>query len=469
MQNEFGYKQELDPTMGKFSSFAVSFSLISVLTGIFANFNFGYQQVGGAVVLMWLIVAVGQLFVALVMANLAMRFPVTGYGYQWASRLVNTDMGFFAGWMLLIQFLTGFPGICKTFTETLTSFMGFTFSQHIASLITVIVIFLVTVIHLSGIKWVARINDMGVYAELAGVFIIILLLAGAWMLQDQVDVSQIENAGEQLARSSGSLGSFALSLLLGAWCLTGFEAAADMAEETKNPSRNVPRAVVFSLIISSIAGFLVLAFLVVHAQDINAAKGNLLITILLEKLGVRLTFWVVMFVLISIFACAIASMAAASRLLFSFARDRILPFSPWISKVESQSKSPKNAILLIAALSSIAIIALRRVEIITSVSALATYLGNAGILVAALAGKPNHETYIYSVKWQRTIQVIALSWVFLVVLALSVPETIMDGFETRHLPAVTASVSIVAGVILYFFYVRSKIKNGTAGPPKSKN
>lgn len=469
MLNEFGYKQELEPTMGKFSSFAVSFSLISVLTGIFANFNFGYQQVGGAVVWMWLLVAFGQFFVALVMANLAMRFPVTGYGYQWASRLVNTDVGFFVGWMLLIQFLTGFPGICKTFTDTLTSLLGFTFSQHNASFITVIVIFLVTVIHLSGIKWAARINDMGVYAELAGVIIIILLLAGAWLLNDQVDVRQIENAGEQLARSSTSLGAFALSLLLGAWCLTGFEAAADLAEETKNPTSNVPRAVVLSLIISSIAGLLVLAFLVAHAEGVKVTNSNLLITILLEKLGVKLTFWVVMFVLISIFACAIASMATASRLLFSFARDRILPFSPWISKVESQSKSPKNAILLIAGLSCIAIIALRRVEIITSVSALATYLGYAGILVAALTGKPNHATYIYSVKWQRTIQLIALLWVLLVVVSLSVPETVIDGFETRHLPAITASVAVLTGVILYFFYVRPKIKSGLAGPPTLKN
>jgi amino acid transporter len=76
--------------MGRFSSFAVSFSLISVLTGIFANFDFGIRQAGGDIVWTWLLVAAGQTLVALVMANLSVRFPIAGYGYQWAARLAST-------------------------------------------------------------------------------------------------------------------------------------------------------------------------------------------------------------------------------------------------------------------------------------------------------------------------------------------------------------------------------------------
>lgn len=112
-----GYKQSLRRTMGAFSSFALAFSLISINTGIFANFQTGIQQVGPAVVWSWLIVLAGQTLVALVLAELVTQYPVSGYGYQWTSRLLNPRYGFFVGWLLLLQFLTGFPGVCATLAD----------------------------------------------------------------------------------------------------------------------------------------------------------------------------------------------------------------------------------------------------------------------------------------------------------------------------------------------------------------
>ena len=109
---QYGYVQQLRRSMGAFSSFAISFSLISITTGIFANFTFGFRQVGPAVIWSWSVVAAGQFLVALVLADLSTRIPLSGYGYQWSSRLVNPHYGYFVGWLLLMQFLTGFPGVC---------------------------------------------------------------------------------------------------------------------------------------------------------------------------------------------------------------------------------------------------------------------------------------------------------------------------------------------------------------------
>ena len=89
---KFGYKQDLKRSMKRFSSFAISFSLISILTGISANFHYGYTQVQGFVIFSWLLVFCGQFLVALVMSDLAVRYPLSGYGYQWASRLVNSKL-----------------------------------------------------------------------------------------------------------------------------------------------------------------------------------------------------------------------------------------------------------------------------------------------------------------------------------------------------------------------------------------
>lgn len=121
---QFGYEQVLLRQLGGFSSFALAFSLISVFTGVFANFGHGLRQVGGAVIWSWLIVLVGQTLVALVLAELATRMPLSGYGYQWTSRLVNPHLGFFVGWLLTLQFLTGFPGISATLATELGSLVG---------------------------------------------------------------------------------------------------------------------------------------------------------------------------------------------------------------------------------------------------------------------------------------------------------------------------------------------------------
>ena len=169
--------------MGGFSSFAISFSLISVLTGIFANFNFGFREAGGWIIASWLLVAAGQYIVARVMAGLSVRFPIAGYGYQWTARLVNPHFGFFIGWILLTQFLTGFPGIAQTAVVTFAGSFGW--SGETVVMVTLAVITAVTLLHLRGIRAAAAVNDAGVYAELAGVALIIALLFWAVMSNDQ--------------------------------------------------------------------------------------------------------------------------------------------------------------------------------------------------------------------------------------------------------------------------------------------
>lgn len=468
----FGYREELQRSMGRFSSFAVSFSLISVLTGIFANFDFGFRQAGADIVSTWLVVAVGQTLVALVMANLSIRFPIAGYGYQWAARLANTDFGFFVGWLLLMQFLTGIPGICQTFVVALCGLGGVQTSSVLLVGGTVAVISVVTLVHIFGIKWASRVNDLGVYAELAGIFFLILALAFFWVVSGEVLPENLANATRKMGEGVSRLSGLMLSLLLGAWCLTGFEAAADLAEETKSPTSSVPRAVMSSHLAASLSGFLILVLLVANAGRIapgSDADGTLM-RILEGTMGARLGSFVVLFVVVSVFACAVAAMATASRLLYSMARDRILPFSDWIAEVDAGSRTPRNAVWLVWGFSTASILFFRRIEMVTNISALASYLGYSGILFAALRGAGNGgPAFLHPAGWERPIQWAALLWTVSVVLALSIPETVVDGFETRHLPALGTATALGVGLLLYLFFVRDRIRSGRAGPPKHGN
>ncbi len=98
----FGYKQELDRSLGFFSSFAAGFSYISILTGVFELFGFGFSNAGPAVWWTWLVVLAGQMCVALCFAEMAGQFPLAGSVYQWSKRIGTDFVSWMTGWILII-------------------------------------------------------------------------------------------------------------------------------------------------------------------------------------------------------------------------------------------------------------------------------------------------------------------------------------------------------------------------------
>ncbi len=462
---QFGYRQQLQRSLGAFSSFAIAFSLISINTGIFANFKHGFQHVGPAIIWSWLFVLCGQVLVALVMARLAVTIPLAGYGYQWSARLVNPHFGFLAGWLLLLQFLTGFPAVCSALAS---SVWGLIYPDDLSPMkiawATAAVILLVTLIHLFGIRLVAWINNAGVYAEMAGVIIITVALF--WLLDWSGGVNLSSLANPRSAFHGGAIGfsSLALSLLMGAWCLTGFEAAADLAEETHQPRRTVPRAMLLSLLGSGMAGFLMLLGIVLNVRDVEATQhhDSPLLAILGSSFTASQMSLVMAVVAISILACAIASMAAASRLIFSLARDRMLPGSSWLGRVAEHHRTPRNALLLVWLLSTAVVLFFRQTDLISSISAVAGYLGYACIMLAALRQLRENGR----LKSRETIiAILALLWTIGLAAALTIPETDLPGWSDKHLPAKATSIALLAGAAIYLFSTRRRIRLGEAGPP----
>lgn len=443
----FGYGQQLRRSMGAFSSFALSFSLISIITGIFANFTFGFRQAGPAVVWSWATVAVGQFFVALVLADLSARIPLSGYGYQWSTRLVNPHYGFFVGWLLLLQFLAGFPGVCHAMSSAVCSWA---FDGSASAIwvpwIAATIVSVVSLIHLFGIRLVAFINDAGVVAEIVATSILtaVLLAIAAW--QGDRGVSFLLDRTTPGGAPTG-LSGFTLSLLMGAWCLTGFEAAADLAEETHRPTRVIPTVMLTAQVSAAALGLLFLAGLILGIDDVlvTSRHENLVVAILADKLGSRWMPLVMVAVLVSIFACGVASMAATTRLVFSLARDNMLPLSGMLKAVHPRLKTPAGAILLVWFTSTAVILGFRRLEVITSISAGSGFLGFAGIMAASLRARGDSEGFSLG-KLQWPIRIVALLWTLIVVAAFptlisrQIPSRIYRQ-RARRLPERSASCS----------------------------
>ena len=182
----FGYRQELKRSMGSFSSFAAGFSYISILTGLFQMFHLGYGIAGPAFFWTWPFVLTGQLLVALCFAELASRFPLSGGVYQWAKFTGNPFLGWMTGWIYLACLITTIAAVAMALQVSLpqisSSFQIIGTSNDPKSvamnaiLLGSILIVISTIINARGIKLLALINNIGVFAELIGIIFLIVLL-----------------------------------------------------------------------------------------------------------------------------------------------------------------------------------------------------------------------------------------------------------------------------------------------------
>lgn len=458
----FGYQQSLRRTMGAFSSFALAFSILSINTGIFANFQSGIRQVGPAVVWSWLVVVVGQLLVAMVHSELVTHYPISGSGYQWASRLTHPHYGFCVGWIALIGCLTGFPAVCGAFSECVVA-MGL--SPVKGPVLTVIVIWIVTGIQLSGIKLASIVTDAGVVTEILAAVIITVIFLFIFGPSSGRGLRVITDTTNYATGKPAGLSAFALSLLMGAWCLTGFESAAALAEETHHPRSVIPRAMLLSLISSGVIGFLMLVGFMLAIGDLRAIQGSEqpLLAIIEGKLGPKATPVVMISVLVSIFACAVAGLGAISRFVYSLARDNMLPFSGALKWVQPRTQTPMPALIVIAVASSLVALKLETIAIIASVSTVAAYLGHGSIVAAALVTKHERvevEGGFTLGRWRTPIRVVALLWTLFVVGALLIPDMHDD-----RLPLKSVAGGIALGAVLYWAVIRGRIQRGEAGPP----
>src|SRR3954462_13964503 len=136
-----GYEPELKRTLGGFQVFAVSFAFISVAVGIFATYDDVLVNAGPVGIWLWILAAVGQALVALVVAQFAARIALSGSSYQWASRLANPKIGWFFGWLTFWYLATGLVAMDNALaSQALMPLVGMAEDEGTARVITVAVL-----------------------------------------------------------------------------------------------------------------------------------------------------------------------------------------------------------------------------------------------------------------------------------------------------------------------------------------
>ena len=478
----FGYRQELKRSMGSFSSFAAGFSYISILTGLFQMFHLGYGVAGPSFFWTWPFVLVGQLLVALCFAELASKYPLSGGVYQWAKFTGNAFLGWITGWIYLACLIVtigavamalqvSLPQISESFQLIGTTDDAKSVAVN-AILLGSILIVISTIVNARGIKLLAMINNVGVFAELIGIIILIVLLFINRERSPVEAVAPIKAAGEAIKSFPDLSVFFAATALTASYVLYGFDTAGTLAEETHDPRRKAPRAILQALLAAGVAGLLVLLFALMAAPDLaNPDLGNIrggLPMLVKSVLGENIGRGFLCIVIFAIIVCTLAVHSGAVRLMFAMGRDGFLPFSKSLSSVSVKTQTPILATLVCGIL-AIVILAMnlqfpKVFELVTSIAMLWANLAYWIVVAVQLrnrlrSSKAEADTKArFSLgKWGLPINILALIWSSFMVINVSWPRTTTYGVEwyNQYAAWIYTTGLVVIGVIIYY-YRRSK-------------
>src|SRR3954449_11482242 len=416
---QFGYEQRLHRRLHFFSSFAAAFSYISPATGIFTLFILGVGTLGGAFFWTWPVVALGQFVVAMNFAEVSSHFPVAGSVFQWTKYLARSKTyAWFSGWIYLWAGALTVAAVVATLPLTLTPMLNnIGIDMDAASLtnqkwIAAVPLLVITLLNVFGVRVVALINNPGVLFELLGLFVFAIILAA---FHNNQGVGVVFHTGGPAFNAS----NFLVAMFMGLFVIYGFDTASTLSEETRDPRRAAPRAVLGSVGAAFIIAFVFLwAMLMAIPGDLHkvvAAGGISPPQIIEANLSKGLATGYLLVVSFAIFVCCLAIQASTIRLAYSMARDNQLPGSKPLSSVHPTTGTPVGACIGVALLAAIFFLKYAGVAYIAIAASgmiyLSYILANLAILGARRRGYFGQRQVPFQLgRWGTVVNVLALVW-----------------------------------------------------------
>jgi amino acid transporter len=452
--------------MGGFSNFAVSFSIISILTGAVTLFGYGLEMGGPLEMsLGWPVATVFTLAVAASMAELCSAYPTSGAMYHWAADLGGPGWGWFVAWFNIVGLVAAQAGINYSCAQFILPFLGLSSSYW--NLLAMFGFILLTQAALNhyGIRLVAVLNDLSVTVHIVGVIVIV---AALFFLAPRQPAAFLLEAASAHDRSP-YWWAFVLGLLQAQWTYTGFDASAHLAEETGDPRRRAPWGIVLSVAVAGVVGYWLVLSLTLAIRTIpdalsaRDAAGNTIpaaIAILQQALGPRAGNAMAALASMAMWFCGLSCVTSASRAVFSLARDHGTPFAELLRRVSPGHGTPGPAIWAFTAAAFAAMLWTGAVPIVTSLSTVALYV--AYIVPVGLAwrargaGWPRAAVWNLG-RWGPWVNLVAIAYTVFICFVLVMPPNQLAG---------QTFAGLLAGLaLLYAAIARRKYK----GPEWSRH
>jgi amino acid permease (GABA permease) len=435
--HELGYAQELRRHMSGFSNFAVSFTIISILSGCLTLYGYG-MAAGGPVLITWgwPVVGVMTLFVGLAMAEVCSSFPTAGGLYYWSAKLAPSNpaaWSWFTGWFNFLGQVAVTAGIDFGAAFFLNALLDVQWNFDTRPWHTIVLFAAILVLHGAlnqfGVRVVAMLNNVSVWWHIIGVLVIVAVLAitPAHHQSASFVFTHFVN-GEGWTGWGSKIYVVLLGLLLAQYTFTGYDASAHMTEETRDAATAGPRGIVTSIVVSLVAGWILLIGVTFAIQN-YATEASATVPpaqIFIDALGATGGKLLLLIVVVAQLFCGMASVTANSRMIYAFSRDGALPGSKLWHQVNPRTRTPTNAIWLAAggalilglpylwnntayaAVTSIAVIGLYVAYVLPTFLRLR--------LGAAFQPGPWQLG-----RWSRPIGIIAVTWVVIITVLFMLP------------------------------------------------
>jgi amino acid permease (GABA permease) len=435
--HQLGYAQELKRTMSGFSNFAVSFTIVSILSGCLTLYGYGMKTGGPAAMIWgWPIVGVFVVLVGLGMAEICSSYPTAGGLYYWAAKLASRNgpaWSWFTGWFNLVGQIAVTAGVDFGAALFLNAFLdlqwGFSATPGHTILLLVIILAVHGVLNTFGVKIVSILNSVSVWWHIVGVLVIVGVLI---FVPDKHQSASFVFSSFQNTTGWGSAPYvFALGLLVAQYTLTGYDASAHMTEETKNAAVAGPRGIITSIVVSLVAGWILLIGITFAIQDyageLGSDTGVPPAQIFIDATGATTGKFLLLICIGAQLFCGMASVTANSRMIYAFARDGAIPGSKLWHKINKRTQTPTNAVWLAAG--GALILALPYLWSNTAYAAV-TSIATVGLYVAYVIpvflrvrkGDTFDKGPWNLGRWGRPIGVIAIAWVVVIFVLFMLPQ-----------------------------------------------
>jgi len=481
----FGYRESLARSIGSFGSFAAGVSYISILTGTFQLFYFGFSTAGPAYLWSWPLVLVGQLAVALCFMELAAKYPVAGSVYNWSKLLGSRIVGWSSGWLMLTASIVTLSAVVLALQLNLPRLWGgfqivgdgngvYDFPTNAVVLGTVLIVF-TTVVNALGVRLMAMINSAGVFIELIAACLIALFLAFNIRRGPEVFFSTNGYGG---GTSFGYLSAFLVASLASGYVMYGFDTASSLGEETHEPRRTAPRAILRAILASFVIGGAILVFAILAAPDlrdpmIGSGSGGLQYIVEKVMWGPLGKIFLVCIV-VAVTVCSLAVHTAAIRLSFAMARDNALPFGERLAQVNAETRTPIVPAVVIGVIAE-AILALnigqpKIFTVLTSIAVIMIYLAylmvTGPLLMKRFRGEwPPADLaaggHFTMGRWGMLINSVAVLWGAGMALNLAWPREAIYGAPWYNTWGAFVYIGVILGAGLIWYALRGRHHIGT--------
>jgi amino acid permease (GABA permease) len=433
--HRMGYAQELRRRMSTFSNFAVSFTIISILSGCLTLYGYGMNS-GGPIDMNigWPLVGLFVLMVGLAMAEVCSSYPTAGGLYYWAAKLGGKNSAgwsWFTGWFNLLGQVGVTAGIdfgLALFADALlNALFNYPTTPIWIVLIYAVALFLHGLLNTFGVALVALLNDISVWWHLVGVaviFVVLFFVPTHHQSASFVFTKFVNNTGFNVP-----FYVFLIGLLLAQYTFTGYDASAHMTEETHNAAVAGPRGIVWSIIVSLIAGWILLIGVTSAIQDYAAESTAVTpaAQIFIDAVGHNLGLFLLFIVVGAQFYCGMSSVTANSRMIYAFSRDGAVPGSQFWHKINPRTRTPTNSIWFAAVgafilglpylYSPVAYFA------VTSIAVIGLYIAyGIPILLRLLAGERFQRGPWHLGRWSYVVGWIAVIWIAFIAILFVLPQ-----------------------------------------------